>query len=66
MEYSDLADLLCLGGTSQEDKVVRLINAVEQLKVRLRGAGWSGAPGTAHRQLRLPEPGCTHGGRCSR
>ncbi|KAI8477186.1 MAG: acetaldehyde dehydrogenase [Monoraphidium minutum] len=35
VEYADLADLLCLGGTTQEDKVVRLIAAVEELKAKV-------------------------------
>lgn len=35
VEYADLADLLGLGGTTQEQKVVRLIGAVEDLKRKL-------------------------------
>jgi len=35
VEYSDLADMLGLGGGSQEEKVVRLIAAVEELKAKL-------------------------------
>lgn len=35
VEYADLADLLGLGGNTNEQKVVNLIAAVEDLKARL-------------------------------
>jgi alcohol dehydrogenase class IV len=35
VEYADVANLLGLGGSTDEERVVRLIGAVEELKAKL-------------------------------
>ena len=35
MDYAELADMLGLGGATEDEKVIHLINAVEELKKKV-------------------------------